>query len=208
MADKAGLQAAVEAVGVGEPPTVAAHQLPLIASAAAEHDEALPSAAERRGPGRPPGARNRRTEEWVDYVLGQYRSPLVVLAEIYSRPIAQLVTEIGCTREDALKIQIQAARELAPYVHQKRPLAVNVNASGVIQLVLETPSSAPLRDGAGPEFDAKIIDHATLGQGEENQGLSAPVRSALDNPALDNPSQAIDASSVSSGRAADLGSAS
>jgi hypothetical protein len=147
-------------------PNGGGEQLPLLPAALAEAT-AAEAAGEvaRRGPGRPPGARNRRTDEWVDYLLGRYRSPLVVLAETYSRPVEVLAAELGCTREDAFKIQIEAASRLAPYLHQKQPLAVNVNAQGVVQLVIETAAMRGQISGADGEFtiEAEIVENQGVG---------------------------------------------
>jgi len=57
----------------------------------------MPEAKGTSGPkgGRPKGARNRSTEEWRSFVLSKYRSPLVFLAEMWSRTPAQLAAELG-----------------------------------------------------------------------------------------------------------------
>lgn len=112
----------------------AAEQLPLLPSLAAR--ETGEEAEQRAGPGRPRGSRNRRTQEWVDYLLARYPSPLVALAETYSRPTAELATELACKRDEAFKLQLMAARELAPYLHQKQPVAVEVDARGEVNLVI------------------------------------------------------------------------
>ena len=81
--------------------------------------------------------RNYPTEESVDDVLSRYASPLVRLAEICSRPVEQLAAELGCTRSQALRLQITAAKELAPYLHQKQPVADRAESKGVVHLVIE-----------------------------------------------------------------------
>ncbi|CAN1721982.1 conserved protein of unknown function [Hyphomicrobium sp. 1Nfss2.1] len=57
----------------------------------------MPEAKGTSGPkgGRPKGARNRSTEEWRSFILSKYRSPLVFLAEMWSRTPAQLAAELG-----------------------------------------------------------------------------------------------------------------
>jgi len=77
-----------------------------------------------RGRGRPPGSRNRSTEAWRQYLLHQYESPLVGLAEIYSRPVADLAAELGCSKAEAFRMQMVAMKELAPYMHGKMPLEI------------------------------------------------------------------------------------
>lgn len=57
----------------------------------------MPEAKGTSGPkgGRPKGSRNRSTEEWRQFILSKYRSPLVFLAETWSRTPAQLAAELG-----------------------------------------------------------------------------------------------------------------
>lgn len=61
----------------------------------------LPPAPEpkRDGPGRPKGARNRSTEQWREYFLSRYQSPLMALGAIYTRRPEDLARELGLTRE-------------------------------------------------------------------------------------------------------------
>ena len=128
---KQGLTAAVAVLGTGEAPQGAAAgagQADLF-----EEPEAplplQPRGASGPKGGRPAGARNRRTQEWVDFILGQYRSPLVVLAETYSRPVAELAAELGCDKLEAFKAQQAAAVALAPYLHQRQAQMVELQAN-------------------------------------------------------------------------------
>ena len=107
--EKQGVAAAVAAIGTGEAPALAASQAELFD--AADAPTPLAPAARRSGTqgGRPTGSRNRRTQEWTDFILSQYRSPLVVLAETYSRPVAELAAELGCNKLEAFERQQAAA---------------------------------------------------------------------------------------------------
>lgn len=140
-------------------PAVPAEQLPLLevapGDAGAEAGEAAPAAGERRG-GRPPGARNRRTEEWVEYLLSRYRSPLIVLAETYSRPAELLAAELGISRAEAFAMQLTAARELAPYVHARQALAAPAAPTAAVELVLT--GVEPPTDAAGEGDAGEILD--------------------------------------------------
>ena len=84
---KPGLQAAVNlTVEDSEPPEGAASdQLPLWPAAKLDergkHEDLKP-----RGPGRPPGALNKSTSDWVDYIRARYHSPLEMLAEVLAGP--------------------------------------------------------------------------------------------------------------------------
>ena len=133
-------------------------------------------AAGPRGRGRPPGARNKNTEEWRKFLLCTGRSPLEVLQQTFSCSIEQLARALGrdapVTFDQAMelyKLQIMAAKELAPYVHQKMPLAVeNAGDRGLIQLVInQGMAKAHGVENAG--FEAfKIINMPD----EENQLVS------------------------------------
>lgn len=135
-------------------------QLALLPSGIAIEDAgADDEAAKRSGPGRPPGSRNRSTNDWVDFIAARYRSPLLFLAEAYSRPAAQLAIELDCSRQKAFELQLDAAKNLAPYMHQKQPLAVAISADGEITLMLVQPKAAAAQPG----------DHAILIENETEE---------------------------------------
>lgn len=126
-----------------------------------------------RGRGRPPGARNKNTEEWRKFLLSTGRSPLEVLQQTFSCSVDQLARALGrdapLTFEQALelyKLQVTAAKELAPYIHQKMPLALeNAGEQGLIQLVIHqgAAQAAGVQNAAPEAF--KILNTPD----EENQ---------------------------------------
>jgi len=101
--------------------------------------------------GRPAGARNRSTDEWVRLFLSRHRAPMEVLGAIYSRPWQDLYTELQAEADkhrrwrettaggyweviainplDVLKLQSAAAQALLPYVHKQQARAVEVTES-------------------------------------------------------------------------------
>ncbi len=129
---------AIATVGAGEAPDQAAEQLALLPAAPGE-TVAEPVAVGERRIGRPPGARNRRTGEMLRY-LGEvkgYKPPLEWLAELYSRPAAEVVRAYGLeTLGEALKLQRDAAIASLPYWHQKQPMAVEAVGKTAGLLVL------------------------------------------------------------------------
>jgi len=170
--EKTGLSSAIETVGAGEPPTDESEQLALLPLSAPGTDVQATGrdklvAQKRKGPGRPAGSRNKRTKEWQEFILKQHRSPLEVLASVYSRPLEDLAKELGCKNLEAFKLQLQAARELAPYVHQKQPQAIQMEGSGAVALQLvASPEIAKMIADADREdeeegycFDGTVIDH-------------------------------------------------
>jgi len=166
MADeKQGFAAALANMDVGAPPGSEADQPALLdgfENGAASSPLATANARRGRGPGRPKGAKNRRTEEWAAYILSQYRSPLIVLAELYSMPVDELAAELQCEKLDAVKIQKDAAAALAPYVHQRQPQAIEVSEKSVGVLVIGELSG-----------DASGLAGLPLAgdEGEQNQGF-------------------------------------
>lgn len=171
-----GLATAVAAtVDVTAPPVARAEQLPLLPS---EQIDLLPLEArarhqalqQPRRAGRPPGAINRSTKAWREFLLAKHRSPLEVLAETYSRPVQDLAAELGCTKLEAFQLQQRAAAELAPYLHGKMPIEVEINANGVVQLVLETPLGGAMPVGTGSILDgATIVEYQQVSEGSDDE---------------------------------------
>lgn len=133
----------------------------------------------RRGAGRPPGAKNKNTEAWREYILSRYPSPLIGLAETYSRPLGDLAEELRCTRKDAFQIQLQCMNAVLPYVHQKQPQAIDLGDGGLMTLVIgkiEARAAADVPDLALEPLDLEV---------EENQQVSGP-KTAESNGAESN----------------------
>lgn len=86
--------------------------------------------------GRPRGARNKRTVEWANYLLSRYTSPLEVLAQIASTDTDLLAQSLGCNKLEALQERRVAAMGLAPFVHSKMPIAVDVTNHKIVHLVI------------------------------------------------------------------------
>ena len=161
-----GLATAVAAIGKGDPPGDG-EQLDLLD----EIEEAatalpIPPAKIATGKGRPPGARNRRTEEWVRYLLSRYRSPLVGLLEIYSRPPQELAKQVGVETGEAARMQLQAMIAALPYLHQRLPLAVDVTSDSRGLLVVG-------EIGAGTIIGGLTLPLADNEQNQEVSGSAA-----------------------------------
>lgn len=129
-----------------------------------------------RGRGRPPGSRNRSTEDWSRYLLTRYRSPLIGLAEIAQASPAAMVAELGgaeaCSLLDALKVIMQAQQALAPYLHQKQPTAIDGGGVGLMTVIIQS--------GAGAEA-AQAFDIRPIEESEEYQSLSHEDRARLED---------------------------
>lgn len=115
-----------------------------------------------RRPGRPKGSKNRRTEDVTAWLLQQHRHPLSVMMEAYSMTPVELAHRIGIPNPDAgeildiFKLQVRMAEAVAPYVAQKLPQAVQLDAAANLSISfggvdLSGGVSSPARAGS-PEI--------------------------------------------------------
>ncbi len=121
---------------------MADHQLALWPTAPVDLDDEPEALAARNGAGRPQGSRNRATVEAADWILSRFRSPLAFLAQVYTRPAKLLARELGCETLEAFKLQQAAALGLAPYVHRKQPLAVEIGDGDLPLMMIVRPDQA------------------------------------------------------------------
>lgn len=139
-----------------------------------EDDAPLPADDQPKKAGRPKGARNRSTEQWRKFLLSQYQSPLVTLAETLNKSIEELARDLGkrCPPDyeqslELFRIQLQCAKELAPYLHKKQPQASNNDGADLMTLVINTGATQQQVDDAGV-MDIDFLES----ESEENQTLS------------------------------------
>ncbi|MFZ5704925.1 MAG: hypothetical protein ACOY5R_06620 [Pseudomonadota bacterium] len=112
--------------------------------------------ARQRRRGRPKNARNKRTEDFARYILSHGQDPAVTLIEIASTQpellieasaqprvhsfradgTANVVTE-RMTYEQAQALRARCADILMPYIHGKKPIAIDMNFAGVADLIIE-----------------------------------------------------------------------
>lgn len=97
---------------------------------------AIFGAPRKGGAGRPKGSRNRQTTEFRTYFLQQHRHPALALADVYNMPVEELAARLGCDRHDAMRIQVQAATAVLPYVERRQPLAVQMQGASGLTLVI------------------------------------------------------------------------
>lgn len=169
--------------GPGEPQATQLALYPADQLGALPQDPGARQAQLRRGPGRPPGALNRKTQDWAQLIVRKYRSPLIFLAEVYSRRVGDLAAELGCKPIEALEIQRRAASELAPYLHGKMPVQVEVKGNLPL-LVLGDP--AQILEGVAAELGGDALPSLAQLQPVENQALSATPAAGVGQPELDS----------------------
>jgi hypothetical protein len=156
--DKSGLKTLVQELHDPNVPPPGAEE--------AEQTELLPLArlareknvVTSRGAGRPPGSRNKTTAQWREYLNARGTSPLVALQEAFNMGVDDLAKLLSCTKLEAYKLQLQCAKELAPYLHQKMPLAIETGDQGLIQLTINMGNSA----GGAQPMDAKTVEGTAI----------------------------------------------
>lgn len=126
-----------DALGV---PVDGAHG-PIVAAPDDEGDAAELVLGERRV-GRPPGRRNKATEAWRAFILGQHGSPLQALARIYAADPQELARRLGCKPIEALDKIITAARVAVPYLHSSQPVDVRLEGKGALAVGIFTGLAA------------------------------------------------------------------
>lgn len=133
----------------------------------------------QRGPGRPKGARNKRTQHTLEYLqsLG-YDDPLRGLAEVFTRSPVLLAAELGCTVLEAFDRQQEARKIALPFWHQKLPQAIVIDPTAAMTMVMigATEMHALLsqkNDAAsqkGLELLGPLLEHAANEAATEEEG--------------------------------------
>lgn len=178
MAGKDGLKSALAGAPAGDAPSsTASEQLGLLPAepAAGQSAEVLtgagdPSAA--RGPGRPAGSKNRRTEDWIEYYfqLG-LPDPMIFLGKQLVKPVKELAKELHCKVKEAGEAQRAAAAVLMPYIHQKLPQAIELDKGvTILNLTIAQPDAPAV---------AKVLNLASV-EVEENQEVSDSATSEVE----------------------------
>jgi hypothetical protein len=135
--------------------------------------------------GRPAGRRNRSTDEWARYIGLRYPSPLVALAETWSRSVRELAEELELYRVgsdgkpvldpdgkpllnliEAFKLQQSAMVNALPYLHSKMPQAVQVQGKTRGLLIIGDLGKAGVD---GDALTLNIADYQEVSEGDNEQ---------------------------------------
>lgn len=147
--------------------------LPSPGSAPMEPGEAVEPGG-KRGPGRPPGAKNKSTQDWVSYLQKRYRDPREFLAEAYNRPVQVLAAELNCDLLEAFKVQLISAKEMLPYVAQKQTTASDDGGKPPVPLAIYVSEQGASLVEAGARGDgnrmivAEILPPIDKGKSDDN----------------------------------------
>lgn len=129
--------------------------------------------ARRRGAGRPRGARNKRTDDFARYILSFGQDPAITLMQIASTQPEMLIEASRqqkvhsfradgspnvvverMTFEQAQSLRARCADILMPYIHGKKPIAVDFSFAGIADMFIEgvTHSREEMADVIDAEF--------------------------------------------------------
>lgn len=125
---------------------------------------------DRAGAGRPPGSANLATKEFREFLLGRGVSPLVQLMRWSMHTPTSLADELKCSRLEAFRLLKELWAELAPYLHQRMPQAIEVDQRSAGMLVLGSITADQARE-IGRRWgvqDLELLAQET----QENQALS------------------------------------
>lgn len=121
----------------------------------------------RTGPGRPRGSTNRTTRDLVKLIQASGRHPLLAMAEIVATPIDVIAKTLGCDKLEAAEYHRKVMSDLAPYVAQRLPTAVQVQGANAGMLVINLGGAI---GEALKGLDMKLIEGSV--EGEQYQALS------------------------------------
>jgi hypothetical protein len=177
-----GVSAALQDQGISPGEGVAAaladdEQAELFAVEMREQAEALDNGAAPvtwSGIGRKPGSRNRSTSQVIDFITKTGVDPLVFWSRILSMTPEQVKDRFKFEAlTDAVGFQAECAKNLAPYVHSRRPIAIDVATRRYEHVTLNfaDPNSLDPADIDGGLIEGNAVGLA-IEEIVENQELS------------------------------------
>ncbi|MDE3097783.1 MAG: hypothetical protein KGK07_17490 [Chloroflexota bacterium] len=117
----------------------------------------------RRGAGRPPGARNKRTEATVAHLLQRYRDPRAVALERIEMHPADLAAILGCSIFEAAQEQRLYMAVVFPFIHARITPDVIDNRAVIHLHVGDRPAAAQLPAAT----NVRVFDPAEVSEAED-----------------------------------------
>lgn len=167
----------------------AGEQLTLMPDDGLPDDDEAGEAAAAGKRGRPPGARNKKTEEFVQFVRAIGGDPLIGLAKASATDPLTLAKALGAKPFDVWKLQQELRKALLPYFHAERPKELKVPGGGALAFAVFT-GDGPRGDQEAEGRDA--ID--ALMTIEADQWVSEPQPSQSNDPQSNDPTNSSNGS--------------
>lgn len=123
---------------------------------------------ERRRAGRPVGARNKRSEDAARVAVERFGDPLLHQVAIATMPTEELAARLGCDPLEAAELQQRAAATCLPYLHSRKPLAVDVRNHRVVHLTIVDPLAPPAAPGEASEVEiVDVLEYQAVSEGDD-----------------------------------------
>lgn len=132
-AAKSGAASAIDEAMDEADELVLAPVLPLFGPEGAKAHRAGKAVAARKA-GRPPGAKNKRTEAIREWFVAKFGHPMEKIGQLVNTPTLELAGELRCEPEKALQIQKDCLFRMLEYIEQKQPASVEVGVEGDLVL--------------------------------------------------------------------------
>ena len=128
-----------------------------------------------RGPGRPPGARNKRTERTTAFLLARHRDPREVLLEIAEANVADLAALYACSLMEAGQEKRLAAAAVLPYVASRMPLQLDVTKRSVVYLNIVDGQSQQVDPGDGIGLVASVLNNVEYQEVSDASNIASNI---------------------------------
>lgn len=202
--DKPGVRAALERTGPGQPPMIQVEQGDLFAPPVRSERQSAShrGSAGVRGPGRPKGAGNKRTQEWCDYLDARYSSPLEGLRAVADMSPRELLVSLELWDVDPAEPDAKPPRDLimwaferiqwaqkeaTPYGHAKLGNVGQDEDGNDVPLFalgeLRRPGDGAKRVGGGTVLDLRPADVRTVEIQGDSEGEADGSNDARSNEA-------------------------
>lgn len=108
----------------------------------------------------PSAAARGRHRAYLQVLESRFPAPLGRLAAIYSEKVEDLARALSCTKLEALREIVAAAKASLPYWHQAQPTAVQLSGAPVapVQVVISEAVAGQLGLTGEIEHDQRVIE--------------------------------------------------
>jgi hypothetical protein len=108
----------------------------------------------------PSAAARGRHRAYLQVLETRFPAPLGRLAAIYSQQVEDLSRKLACTKLEALRIILDAAKASLPYWHQAQPTAIQMSGAPVaaVQVVISGDVAGQLGLNGESEHDQRVIE--------------------------------------------------